>query len=100
MTNPSPALANLARWVSIEFPTDMPYAEGQPVEAASTDRHGRVVAWAADYQAFRRYETTGDPENLIDNEGPVVLWSGTTVLSWYPGQAMSLLAVTAELPTD
>jgi hypothetical protein len=65
-------------------------------------RTGKVIAWGRSKGADAHWKAEHEPvlkcvhgtscDGLADEEGPVVLWDGTTEdIHWFPGQGMSAL---------
>lgn len=85
-----------------EMPDDYPLRtgrrvivnEGSPGLASAglpAGTPGTITGWGVDPESKDKAEKTGNPEYLIDSEGPVVLFdNGLT--HWFPGQSMGAIS--------
>lgn len=81
---------------------DACYLPGARVVSQATIHPGRagvVVGWGRGEAADYAYTNSdGDPEHLIDCEGPVVEWDDEPgSRDWHPGQAMGSLIEIGDL---
>lgn len=58
-------------------------------------RTGLVTGWATGTSSLAMYQATGNPECLVDSEGPLVRYDdqdpADETLDWFPGQAMFVI---------